>query len=57
MGRSRRRSRAQCTGVFTSKEKASGHLKAGARKVLVSAPAEGADITIVYGVNQDQLQA
>ncbi len=47
----------ECTGVFTSKERASTHLEAGAKKVLVSAPATGADMTIVYGVNHDQLKA
>jgi glyceraldehyde 3-phosphate dehydrogenase len=47
----------ECTGVFTSKEKASGHLDAGAKKVLVSAPASGADLTVVYGVNHDKLTA
>jgi len=41
----------ECTGLFTSKEAAAQLLKAGARKVLVSAPAEGVDATIVYGVN------
>ncbi len=46
----------ECTGVFTSKEKASGHLTAGARKVLVSAPADGADLTVVWGVNQTALR-
>jgi glyceraldehyde 3-phosphate dehydrogenase len=45
----------ECTGIFTSKEKASAHLAAGAKRVLVSAPADGADMTIVYGVNHDQL--
>ncbi|HET7335631.1 MAG TPA: type I glyceraldehyde-3-phosphate dehydrogenase, partial [Rhizomicrobium sp.] len=44
-----------CTGIFTSKEKASGHLKAGAKRVLISAPADGADLTVVYGVNHDKL--
>ena len=45
----------ECTGIFTSKEKASSHLNAGAKRVLVSAPASDADKTIVYGVNHDSL--
>jgi glyceraldehyde 3-phosphate dehydrogenase len=45
----------ECTGLFTSKEKASAHLQAGAKRVLVSAPADGADITVVYGVNHTKL--
>ena len=45
----------ECTGIFASKEKASAHLEAGAKKVIVSAPAEGADLTVVYGVNHDKL--
>jgi len=45
----------ECTGIFTSKEKAAAHLKAGAKRVLVSAPADGADLTVVYGVNHDKL--
>jgi glyceraldehyde 3-phosphate dehydrogenase len=45
----------ECTGIFTAKEKASAHLAAGARRVLISAPAENADATIVYGVNHDRL--
>jgi glyceraldehyde 3-phosphate dehydrogenase len=45
----------ECTGIFTAKEKASAHLAAGAKRVLISAPAENADATIVYGVNHDKL--
>jgi glyceraldehyde 3-phosphate dehydrogenase len=45
----------ECTGIFNSKEKASAHLAAGAKRVLVSAPAENADATIVFGVNHDTL--
>jgi len=45
----------ECTGIFTSKDKASAHLKAGAKAVLVSAPADGVDLTVVYGVNHDKL--
>ena len=45
----------ECTGIFTSKDKASAHLAAGAKRVLVSAPADGADFTVVYGVNHDKL--
>ena len=45
----------ECTGIFTSKDKASAHLTAGAKRVIVSAPADGADLTVVYGVNHDQL--
>ena len=47
----------ECTGIFTSREKAAAHLKAGAKRVLVSAPADGADLTVVYGVNHDKLTA
>ena len=47
----------ECTGIFASKEKASVHLEQGAKRVLVSAPASGADITVVYGVNDDKLEA
>ena len=45
----------ECTGIFTSKEKASAHLTAGAKRVLVSAPCDGADLTVVYGVNHDKI--
>jgi len=45
----------ECTGLFTSKEKASMHIKAGAKKVLVSAPCTSADKTIVYGVNDEEI--
>jgi glyceraldehyde 3-phosphate dehydrogenase len=45
----------ECTGIFTSKEKAAAHLQAGAKRVLVSAPADGADLTVVYGVNHAKL--
>jgi glyceraldehyde 3-phosphate dehydrogenase len=45
----------ECTGIFTSKEKARAHLSAGAKRVIISAPADGADLTVVYGVNHDKL--
>ena len=44
----------ECSGVFTEAEKAKGHTKAGARKVIISAPAKDEDITIVLGVNDDK---
>ena len=47
----------ECTGIFTARDKAAGHLDAGAKKVLISAPGENADLTVVYGVNHDQLTA
>ncbi|MBX7246190.1 MAG: type I glyceraldehyde-3-phosphate dehydrogenase [Candidatus Sumerlaeaceae bacterium] len=47
----------ESTGVFTSKEKAGKHLQAGAKKVIISAPAEDPDITVVLGVNDDKLEA
>jgi glyceraldehyde 3-phosphate dehydrogenase len=45
----------ECTGIFATKEKASAHLTAGAKRVLISAPADGADLTVVFGVNHDKL--
>ena len=47
----------ECTGIFTAKEKAMVHINAGAKRVLVSAPSQGADKTIVFGVNQNTLTA
>jgi glyceraldehyde 3-phosphate dehydrogenase len=47
----------ECTGIFTDREKAAQHLEAGAKRVLVSAPSKGADLTVVYGVNHDKLTA
>ncbi|MBM3548750.1 MAG: type I glyceraldehyde-3-phosphate dehydrogenase [Alphaproteobacteria bacterium] len=47
----------ECTGIFTKKETAGKHIEAGAKRVLVSAPADGVDMTVVYGVNHDQLKA
>lgn len=46
----------ECTGRFTKREEAEAHLKAGAKRVLVSAPADGVDLTVVYGVNNDKLE-
>jgi glyceraldehyde 3-phosphate dehydrogenase len=45
----------ECTGIFTSKEKAAAHLSAGAKRVLISAPADNVDLTVVYGVNHQKL--
>lgn len=47
---------AECTGIFTKKEDAVKHLTAGASRVLISAPATGEDLTVVYGVNHDKLK-
>jgi glyceraldehyde 3-phosphate dehydrogenase len=47
----------ECTGIFTKREQAAKHIEAGGRKVLVSAPADGVDLTVVYGVNHDKLKA
>ncbi len=47
----------ECTGIFTKREAAAKHLEAGAKRVIVSAPADGADMTIVMGVNHDELNA
>ena len=46
----------ECTGIFTSREKAKFHLNAGAKKVLISAPSNDADITVVYGVNHNKIR-
>ena len=45
----------ECTGIFTARDKAKAHLDAGAKRVLVSAPGDGADLTVVFGVNHDKL--
>ena len=47
----------ECTGFFTDRDSAGKHLTAGAKRVLVSAPAKGVDLTVVYGVNHDKLTA
>jgi glyceraldehyde 3-phosphate dehydrogenase len=47
----------ECTGIFTDREKAALHLAAGAKRVIISAPANGADLTVVYGVNHEKITA
>jgi glyceraldehyde 3-phosphate dehydrogenase (phosphorylating) len=47
----------ECTGFFTDRASAEKHISAGAKKVLISAPAKGVDLTVVYGVNDDKLTA
>ncbi|HEY5713713.1 MAG TPA: type I glyceraldehyde-3-phosphate dehydrogenase [Allosphingosinicella sp.] len=47
----------ECSGFFADRDKAAAHLTAGAKKVLISAPAKGVDLTVVYGVNDDKLEA
>src|SRR5215211_550171 len=46
----------ECTGLFTTKDKASAHLAAGAKRVLISAPGTDVDLTVVYGVNHQKLE-
>ncbi|MDE1157801.1 MAG: type I glyceraldehyde-3-phosphate dehydrogenase [Neorhizobium sp.] len=45
----------ECTGIFTARDKAAAHLTAGAKRVIISAPGDNADLTVVFGVNHDQL--
>src|SRR5271170_2940664 len=47
----------ECTGLYTEAEKAKGHISAGAKKVIISAPAKGEDITVVMGVNHEKYDA
>jgi len=46
----------ECTGIFTKREQAAKHIEAGAKRVLISAPADGVDLTVVFGVNHDKLK-
>ena len=46
---------AECTGIFSNRDKAAIHLASGAKRVLVSAPSKGADLTVVYGVNHEKI--
>src|SRR5437660_2053646 len=46
----------ECTGIFTKRETAAKHLEAGAKRVIISAPADGADMTVVMGVNQEEVK-
>ena len=46
----------ECTGIFTKRDAAAKHLEAGAKRVIISAPADGADVTVVMGVNQEALK-
>src|ERR1700712_3434140 len=45
----------ECTGLFTARDKAAAHLESGAKRVIISAPGENADLTVVFGVNHDKL--
>ena len=47
----------ECTGIFTKRDAAAKHIEAGAKRVLISAPGDGVDLTVVYGVNHDKLEA
>src|SRR5437762_8665248 len=47
----------ECTGLFTARDKAAAHLEAGAKRVIISAPGDGVDKTIIYGVTHDTLNA
>ncbi|MDR0630437.1 MAG: glyceraldehyde-3-phosphate dehydrogenase, partial [Holosporales bacterium] len=47
----------ECSGRFTQKSDAEKHIKAGAKKIIISAPSEGADITVVFGINHNNIQS